>query len=101
MGGAGLAKRGMGQGCKTGQSLTRFIACRLQVLKVNATTGNYTVVAGLFGGSDKTGILATSAKLNNPTYVAVEPVNGTMFISEYGESAGGRPPDLLCVGNSL
>jgi hypothetical protein len=93
---------------------TRFVSFCLQVLKVNATTGTYTEVAGVANGLNLNGILATNAKLNNPTYVEVDPVNGTMFITEYGEPQwpadvctwlhpgfAGHLPVLLRVGNSL
>lgn len=64
-------------------------ACRsvpscLQILRVNTSTGGYTRVAGLVGGADGDGIPAITAKLNNPTYVALDRANGTLFLTEYG-----------------
>ena len=68
--------------------MTLFTFCLCQILKVNTTNGNYTVVAGNTSSSITTdGILATKAKLNNPTFMARDPVNGTLYFTEYGEPA--------------
>jgi hypothetical protein len=57
-----------------------------QVLKINTITGDFIVVAVAKSQAvNSDGILATSAKLNSPTNVAIDPVNGTLFITDMSE----------------